>query len=84
MTRVILLWWWSTEGWLTLAKRRGAEILAEVAGYGLSCDAAGPFDSRVKDIESLVIAAERTFQEAQCSPDEIEYISAHSRSVKRY
>ncbi|MCZ6820872.1 MAG: DUF3326 domain-containing protein, partial [Calditrichaeota bacterium] len=67
---------------LNLAKRRGAEILAEVAGYGLSCDAAGPFDSRVKDIESLVIAAERTFQEAQCSPDEIEYISAHGSGTR--
>jgi 3-oxoacyl-[acyl-carrier-protein] synthase II len=67
---------------LTQAKRRGAEILAEVAGCGLSCDAAGPFASKVTDNHSLRIAAKRAFEEARCSPDEIEYISAHGSGTK--
>lgn len=67
---------------LTLAKRRGVEVLAEVGGYGLSCDAAGPFDSKVYDIRSLEIAAQRAFKEAHCRPDEIQYVSAHGSGTR--
>lgn len=67
---------------LTLARRRGADILAEVAGCGLSCDAAGTFSGRIQDIRSLTIAAQRALHEARCHPEEIDYISAHASGTR--
>ncbi len=64
------------------AKRRNAEILAEVAGCGLSCDAAGTFESNAEDVRSLQIAAHGAFREAQCKPEEIDYVSAHGSATK--
>lgn len=67
---------------LHLAKQRGASILAEVAGCGLSCDAGGSFASKKGDVRSLEIAAEEAFREAQCGPDDIQYISAHGSGTR--
>ena len=64
------------------AKRRGAEILAEVAGCGLSCDAAGPFEGNATDVRSLHIAAEAAFREARCKPEDIDYVSAHGSATQ--
>lgn len=67
---------------LALAKRRGAPILAEVAGYGLSSDAAGAFASKATDVRSLKIAAERALKQARCRPEDIHYISAHGTGTR--
>ncbi len=64
------------------AKSRGAEILAEVAGCGLSCDAAGPFEGNVTDVRSLHIAAASAFSEARCEPADIDYVSAHGSATQ--
>ena len=67
---------------LHLAKQRGASILAEVAGCGLSCDAGGSFASTKGDVRSLEIAAEEAFSEARCGPDDIQYVSAHGSGTR--
>ena len=63
------------------ARARGADILAEVAGCGLSCDAAGPFESNAEDIRSLYRAATQALREAKCDPAEIDYVSAHGSAT---
>lgn len=67
---------------LSAVKKRRAPILAEVAGCGLSCDAAGPFSGKVKEVRSLEIAAEKALKEARCSADAIDYISAHGSGTR--
>ena len=67
---------------LGAAKRRGAKILAEVAGYGLSCDAAGPFASSIQNTRGMRVAAERAFRSAQISPDQIDHVSAHGSATR--
>ena len=62
---------------LDRAKARGAPILAELAGGGLSCDAAGPFSSRVEDTRASRSAIERALRDASTSPDEVDHVSAH-------
>lgn len=67
---------------LAAAKRRGANILAEVAGCGLSCDAAGPFASNLQNTRGMRVAAERAFRSAQMSPDQIDHVSAHGSATR--
>ena len=64
------------------AKRRGAQILAEVAGHGLSCDAAGAFSGKVNQVGSLLKAAKEALREAKREPANIQYISAHVYTTK--
>ncbi|MEX0938098.1 MAG: beta-ketoacyl-[acyl-carrier-protein] synthase family protein [Pirellulales bacterium] len=58
------------------ARRRGAEILAEVSGYGSSQDA-----FRVTDVHpqgrGTVAAIERALADARLNPEDIDYINAH-------
>ena len=58
------------------ARRRGARIYAEVAGYGLSCDA---FHMTGGDpsADGAVRAMEAALTDARIAADEVSYISAH-------
>jgi 3-oxoacyl-[acyl-carrier-protein] synthase II len=62
------------------AQARGAEILAEVAGFGMSCDAyhitASPPDGR-----GASLAMKLALADAQLGLDEIDYINAHGTST---
>jgi 3-oxoacyl-[acyl-carrier-protein] synthase-1 len=60
------------------ALRRGAPILAEVAGYGFSSN--GKQISQPSD-EGCVIAMERALRDAGVSAAEIDYINAHATST---
>lgn len=63
------------------AIRRGAKIYAEVAGYGLSCDA---FHMTGGDKEGTgaIRAMEKALDGSGLSPDQIDYISAHGTGTK--
>ncbi len=67
---------------LDLAKRRGARVLAEVAGTGLSNDAAGPFGGTVDTITSLELAASRALRDARIATREVDYVSAHGSGTR--
>jgi len=67
---------------VSAAKRRGADILAEIIGYGMSCDAAGPFASTVKDTRGMQVAFKRALRRAQISPEEIDHVSAHGSGTR--
>jgi len=56
------------------AKARGAEILAEIAGYGMSADAA---DLVAPTIEGPTAAIRACLADAGLAPDAIDYINAH-------
>jgi 3-oxoacyl-[acyl-carrier-protein] synthase II len=64
----------------TLAERRGAPILAELVGYGMSADAhhltAPPDDG---DGVARVMAL--TLEDAGLTPDRIQYLNAHATST---
>lgn len=63
------------------AKKRGAEIFAEVTGYGSSCDAYGMTrpDPEGKGARRAMEAAMR---EARISRFEVDYINAHGTSTR--
>jgi len=60
---------------------RGAEILAEIAGYGNCFDHSS--DRNFRSSEGLKNAIGIALKEASLRPDEIDYISACSNSTKR-
>ncbi len=59
---------------LETAIARKAPIYAEVAGYGLSCDA---HHMTTSSIEGIAACMRKALQEAGCSTDDVDYISAH-------
>jgi 3-oxoacyl-[acyl-carrier-protein] synthase II len=62
------------------ARRRGAEILAEIVGYGMSADALNvvqPDPSGAPQARALSLA----LAEAGLTPDEVEYVNAHGTST---
>ncbi|HBA63962.1 MAG TPA: beta-ketoacyl-[acyl-carrier-protein] synthase II [Lachnospiraceae bacterium] len=62
------------------AKERGAQILAEIAGYGASCDAfhiTSPAEDGSGAAKAMLLAME----EGQIAPDEVDYINAHGTST---
>lgn len=65
---------------LELAKRRGASILAEIAGYGISTDnfhITQPDPSGVGARQAM----ERALLSAPISPEEVDYVNAHGTAT---
>jgi 3-oxoacyl-[acyl-carrier-protein] synthase II len=65
---------------LEFALKRGAPILAELIGYGSSCDAfhiASPAPGGV----GAVVSMEMALRDAGLNPEEIDYINAHGTST---
>lgn len=62
------------------AKARGAHIYAELAGYGATCDAYH-ITSPAEDGSGAARAMTLAMEEAQVSPDKIDYINAHGTST---
>lgn len=62
------------------AKKRGADIYAELVGYGSSCDG---FHITAPDPEGngAILAVQRCLADAKVSTDEVEYINAHGTST---
>ncbi|WP_439563224.1 beta-ketoacyl-[acyl-carrier-protein] synthase family protein [Roseinatronobacter sp.] len=56
------------------ARKRGANILAEVAGFGLSADAG---DIVMPDVDGPVRAMQAAMADAQVTPDHVGYVNAH-------
>ena len=62
------------------AKARGAHILAEVAGYGATCDAFH-ITSPAEDGEGAARAMDFAIREAGIRPEDVTYINAHGTST---
>ena len=62
------------------AKPRGAQILAEVSGYGATCDAFH-ITSPSEDGEGAAMAMHLAMEEARVRPEEVTYINAHGTST---
>ena len=62
------------------AKQRGARILAEVSGYGATCDAFH-ITSPSEDGEGAAMAMRLAMEEAGIHPEEVTYINAHGTST---
>ncbi len=61
------------------AQKRGAPILAELAGAGWSYDA---YNDTAPDAEQQAVAMKMALQDAGISPEEVDYINAHGTSTK--
>jgi nodulation protein E len=59
---------------LKRAQARGAEILGEVVGFGMSADAA---DITAPDLGGMTRAIEGALADARLSPQDIQYVNAH-------
>lgn len=62
------------------AKARGAQILAEVAGYGATCDAYH-ITSPMEDGSCAAKAMSLAIEEAGIKPEQVDYINAHGTST---
>ena len=58
------------------ARARGAEILAELVGYGSSSDAYH-ITAPIEDGHGSALAIRRALEDAQLTPEDIDYINAH-------
>lgn len=65
---------------LTAAKRRGANILAEVVGYGATADA-HHITAPAPDGHGAARAMRMALADAAWSPDRVDYINAHGTST---
>jgi 3-oxoacyl-[acyl-carrier-protein] synthase II len=65
---------------LEMAKRRGAKIYAELAGYGLSSDAYH-LTGQPEDANGAVRSMRMALRKAGVRPEEIDYINAHGTST---
>jgi 3-oxoacyl-[acyl-carrier-protein] synthase II len=61
---------------LKRARARGARVYAEVAGYGLSCDA-HHMTAAHPEGDGAARAMRRALEESRTRPEEVSYISAH-------
>ena len=62
------------------AKARGANILAEVVGYGATCDAYH-ITSPLEDGSGAARAMTFAMNEANVKPEEVQYVNAHGTST---
>lgn len=62
------------------AKKRGAKIYAELAGFGMSADASHITSPHAEGLGAH-LAMEAALRDAQMSPQEIDYINAHGTST---
>jgi 3-oxoacyl-[acyl-carrier-protein] synthase II len=62
------------------AKARGAKIYAELAGYGMSCDAYHVTAPHPEG-DGAVLAVDMALKEAGIGPQDIQYINAHGTST---
>lgn len=65
---------------LEFARSRGADILAEVVGYGATCDAFH-ITAPVEGGAGAAMAMKRALKKAGLEPQEIDYINAHGTST---
>ncbi len=59
---------------LERAKARGANILCEVVGFGMTADAA---DLTAPDLGGMTRAMQSALDDAQLAPEDIQYVNAH-------
>ncbi len=65
---------------LEFAKARGAKILAEIVGYGMSADAYH-MTSIAEDGEGAQRSMRNALKDAKIRPDEVGYVNAHATST---
>ncbi|MFH1062023.1 MAG: beta-ketoacyl-[acyl-carrier-protein] synthase family protein [Candidatus Omnitrophota bacterium] len=64
---------------LESAQKRNAHIYAEIAGYGLSCDA---FHMTNPQVEGVSACMESALKHSRVTPDDVDYISAHGTGTR--
>ncbi len=62
------------------AKRRGAQIYAEVSGYGFSCDAYH-ITAPAEDGEGAIQCMKDALTSARLTPEKVRYVNAHGTST---
>ena len=62
------------------ARRRGAPALAEIAGYGTTCDAYRVTDE-APDGRGAIGAMRLALADAELSPPDVDYVNAHGTST---
>jgi 3-oxoacyl-[acyl-carrier-protein] synthase II len=65
----------------SLARARGAHVLAELAGYGCTCDAYRITDER-PDAEAAVRAMQRCLEDGGATTSDVDYINAHGTGTR--
>jgi len=63
------------------AKKRGATILAEIIGYGSSCDAHAVTDQHPEG-RGAIVAINEALKDSSLKPQDIHYINAHGTGTK--